>query len=33
VVPDVTLYSFVVSHREYWAFGTEVIEKNKPGGG
>jgi len=32
-IPNVTLYSFLVVRDKYWAIGTEVIHKDKPGGG
>ena len=32
-ISNVTLYSLVVSGGEYWALGTEFIDKDKPGGG
>jgi len=32
-IPSVTLTAFFSRNHEYWAFGTEVIEKEKPGGG
>jgi photosystem II stability/assembly factor-like uncharacterized protein len=32
-IPSVTLYSFTTHGGEYWTMGTEVIEKDKPGGG
>jgi hypothetical protein len=31
-VPDMTLYSLIASHGKFWAFGTEVIEKQNHGG-
>lgn len=32
-VPNVTLYSFLSVEGKYWAVGTEVVGKDKPGGG
>jgi hypothetical protein len=32
-IPNVTLYSFLRAQGTYWAIGTEVIHKDKPGGG
>ncbi len=32
-IPSIGLRSLVVRNGEYWAFGHEVIEKDKPGGG
>lgn len=32
-VPNTTLYSFIRAKDKYWVVGTEVIEKDKPGGG
>jgi len=32
-IPNVGIRSLVVHNAEYWAFGLEVIEKDKPGGG
>jgi hypothetical protein len=32
-IPNAAIESLVVHDREYWAFGIEVIEKDKPGGG
>jgi TonB family protein len=32
-IPSTGLRTLVVRHGEYWAFGHEVIEKDKPGGG
>jgi len=32
-IPSTTLYSFIRTQDKYWAIGTEVIDKNKPGGG
>ncbi len=32
-IPSVTLYSFLGVRGRYWAVGTEVIDKDKPGGG
>jgi hypothetical protein len=32
-IPNVTLYSFLRTQGRYWAVGTEVIDKDKPGGG
>lgn len=32
-IPNVTLYSFLRVQNQYWAVGTEVIHKDKPGGG
>ncbi|HEX5235286.1 MAG TPA: hypothetical protein VFW25_08155 [Silvibacterium sp.] len=32
-VPNVTLYSFLPLHGKYWAVGTEVVGKDRPGGG
>jgi hypothetical protein len=32
-IPNVTLYSFLRAQGTYWAIGTEVVHKDKPGGG
>ncbi len=32
-IPNVTLYSFLRTKGEYWTIGTEVVGKDKPGGG
>jgi len=32
-IPSMTLHSFTVHGGEFWVTGTEVIEKDKPGGG
>ena len=32
-VPNVTLYSFLRVEGKFWAIGTEVVDKDKPGGG
>jgi len=32
-LPNVTLYSFLRAEGRYWAVGTEVIHKDRPGGG
>lgn len=32
-IPNATLYSFLRVQNRYWAVGTEVIHKDKPGGG
>jgi len=33
VIPDSTIYSFLRAGGQYWAVGTQVIGKDKPGGG
>jgi hypothetical protein len=32
-IPNARVWSLIVHNGEYWAFGFEVIEKDKPGGG
>ena len=32
-IPSVTLYSFLPAQGKYWAVGTEVVGKDRPGGG
>jgi Photosynthesis system II assembly factor YCF48 len=32
-IPDSTIYSFLRAREQYWAVGTQVIGKDKPGGG
>ncbi len=32
-IPSVTLYSFLSLQGKYWTVGTEVVDKDKPGGG
>ena len=32
-IPNTTVYSFLRNSARYWVVGTEVIEKDKPGGG
>jgi hypothetical protein len=32
-IPSVTLYSFLRAQGKYWTVGTEVIQKDQPGGG
>jgi hypothetical protein len=32
-IPSVTLYSFLNLQGKYWTVGTEVVDKDKPGGG
>jgi len=32
-IPNARVWSLVIHNGEYWAFGFEVIEKDKPGGG
>jgi hypothetical protein len=33
LIPDSTIYSFLRAREQYWAIGTQVIGKDKPGGG
>jgi hypothetical protein len=33
LIPDSTLYSFLRVQGQYWAVGTQVVHKDKPGGG